>query len=96
MQHSYLDVVQELGEPYTFRKMRKLRFWCFSDAFGDEYEIMYEGQVIRTITDSYQNVKDIVKLLNIAYQVGIADTLSLVNGAEESVPKSPAPLTLVK
>ena len=81
MKHSYIEASDTLGKKYSFRRVRKY-FWKISDLFGDEYVILYEDQIIRSIRDSYQNVKDIVELLNIAYNVGIADTISLVNGIE--------------
>lgn len=83
MEHSFIEVSKALGKPYSFRRIRKF-FWKISDLFGDEYEILYEEHQIRTITDSYQNVKDIVELLNIAYNVGVADTISMVNSSERS------------
>lgn len=77
--YSLTDITTELGKPYSFR-LKSRRWWCIADRFGHEYEILYEDHPIRVLeTNNIRLVKDIVDLLNIAYNVGAVDAVSLIN-----------------
>jgi hypothetical protein len=75
--YSVLSKLNELGNPYTLERMHPRLSWWLADRLGRNFKICYDGQVIRTICESHENARDIVALLNVVYQVGAADALSL-------------------
>jgi len=75
-EYPLLDKLTELGKPYTLKRSRPWLPWWLADAFSS-FDVCYDGQVIRTLSDSYSNARDLVALLNVVYQVGAADALSL-------------------
>lgn len=62
-------------EPYSYRTKKR-----HMHMFGlDEFEVLYDGQPVRELhTQDCRLLALITELMNTAYQVGCADTLSKV------------------
>jgi hypothetical protein len=98
-QMTFSEQVNSIREPYTYRRKHRNLPWWLADRLGVTFEIWYDDSPIREITNSRENVKAIVDLLNCAYKVGALDMLSTFpfDSEPNPLPSNPRPnLTIVK